>query len=403
VEQLAITRQLAGRIRRMRLQRGWTAQQLADRCARAGARSLTRSAIAKIESGIRQSVTADEVAALAHVFEMPVADLLAPRSDLEELWSAMDDLRRRAGTPTVRELAKLTGVPPTTLARYFQRRSTPPWPQLEDLVSALGGDTAYFRDLWQRASAPRSKPPDNPTAIPSPHLAPDFPGRSDPVEQLSRNLANIDDSADPLVRRLVHSEIDRTSDFIKGLSERSEITYEGEDRDWLLALTRNVQETIDAISFLTVDTGGQGFDGGGSWMSDLGQRYLEAQQKALDRGVKIRRIFMFDDPDGANDPDVLRMCAIQQELGIQVRLLDPLTSSGLRTWMFDFIVFDSVISYESNPAAWARQGSKPTIVSTRLVLSPNRVRERVEGFNDLWAAAREASRDELPPNADTPG
>jgi transcriptional regulator with XRE-family HTH domain len=400
VEQLAITQQLAGRIRRMRTQRGWSAQHLADSCARAGARSLTRSAIAKIESGIRQSVTADEVAALAHVFGVSVADLLAPGSDLEELWAAMDDLQRRAGTPTLRELAKQTGLPASTLSDYLGGRSTPPWPRLEILVSVLGGDTSYFRDLWLRASAPPSKPPDDPTTIPSLLLAPDFSARIDLVE-LGRNLANIDDSAHPLVRRLINSEIGRTSDFIKGLSEREEITYDGEDRDWLLALTRNAQETIDAISFMAVNTSGQGFDGDGPWTSDLGQRYLEAQQKALDRGVKIRRIFMLDDPDGAHDPDVLRICAIQQELGIQVRLLDLLPLPGLhRNWMFDFIVFDSVISYESTPATWVEKGIKPAIVSTRLVLSLQRVRERVEGFNDLWAAAREASRDELPPSAD---
>jgi hypothetical protein len=38
--------------------------------------------------------------------------------------------------------------------------------------------------------------------------------------------------------------------------------------------------------------------------------------------------------------------------------------------MFDFIVFDSVLSFESTPAAWAKKGTKPAIVNTRLVLNP---------------------------------
>jgi hypothetical protein len=167
---------------------------------------------------------------------------------------------------------------------------------------------------------------------------------------------------------------------MKGLSQRGEITYDGEDRDWLLALTRNAQASIDAFSFMAVDASGQDFDNGGLWASDLGQRYLEAQQKALDRRVTIRRIFLLDDPDGAHDPGLLRMCEIQQKLGISIRILDPLTLPGPhRDWMFDFVmfdfvmfdfvmfdfvVFDSVISYESTPTPWAEEGTKPAVVST---------------------------------------
>jgi hypothetical protein len=225
--------------------------------------------------------------------------------------------------------------------------------------------------------------------------------RMELVKQLVRNLANLDASTDRLIHLFAHSEIARVSDFMKVLSERGEITYDGEDRDWLLALTRNARTTIDATSFMAVDASGQSFDNG-LWTSDLGQRYLEAQQKALDRRVTIRRIFMLDDPDGAGDPELLQMCALQQNLGIQVRILDPLTLPGLHHNMFDFIVFDSTISYETTPAAWAKKGTKPTIVSTRLVLSPHRVAERVMAFDDLWAAANEVSSDDLrklPPSA----
>jgi hypothetical protein len=232
------------------------------------------------------------------------------------------------------------------------------------------------------------------------------PVRTDLVKQLVRHSASLDGSTDQLIHLFAHSEITRVSDFMKGLTERGEITYDGEDRDWLLALTRNAQSTIDATSFMAVDASGQNFDDG-LWTSDLGQRYLEAQQKALDRRVTIRRIFMLDDPDGAQDPELLRLCELQQKLGILVRILDPLTLPGLHhNWMFDFIVFDSVISYETTPAAWAKKGTKPVIVSTRLVLSPHRVAERVGGFEDLWAAARDpggGDRPELPPGAGLSG
>jgi hypothetical protein len=212
----------------------------------------------------------------------------------------------------------------------------------------------------------------------------------DLVKQLVHHSANLNPSAHQLVHLFAYSEIARVSDFMKELSQHSEITYFGEDRDWLLALTRNAQATIDAISFTAVDASALGFSNGGLWASNLGQSYLEEQQKALDRGVTIRRIFMLDNPEQVQDPELLWLCEIQQQLGILVRLLDPLTLPGLHlNWMFDFTVFDSAISYERTPAAWAKKGTKPAIVSTRLVLSPQRVSERVEGFEDLWAAARE--------------
>ncbi|HEY0638176.1 MAG TPA: hypothetical protein VGD67_11070 [Pseudonocardiaceae bacterium] len=213
--------------------------------------------------------------------------------------------------------------------------------------------------------------------------------RADVVKQLVRHSVGLDGPGNQLIHLFADSEITRLSECMKGLSERGEVTYEGEDRDWLLSLTRNAQKAIDATSFMTVDASGQAFDEG-LWSTDLGQRYLEAQQKALDRGVTIRRIFMLDEPDGTRDPELMRMCRIQQQLGIQVRLLDPLTLPGLhRNWMFDFIVFDSMVSYETTPAAWAKKGTKPAIVSTRLVLSPKRLEERIVAYADLWNAAQE--------------
>jgi hypothetical protein len=224
--------------------------------------------------------------------------------------------------------------------------------------------------------------------------------RADLVKELVRHSSRLDPATHELIHHFAHAEIERIAGFMKGLSEHGEITYDGEDRDWLLGLTRNVRVSIDATSFAAVDASGRGVDDGGLWASDLGQRYLEAQQKAVERGVVIRRIFVLDQPEGAEDEELLRMCEIQQKLGIQVRVLDPLTLPGIhRNWMFDFIVFDSAISYETTAAAWAKEGTKPAIVSTRLVLGPQRVAERVQGFRDLWAAAREVPRVSAPGGA----
>ncbi|MBV9141891.1 MAG: helix-turn-helix transcriptional regulator [Pseudonocardiales bacterium] len=69
---------VAGRVRRLRMELRWSAQRLADECAREGCDSLTRGTIAKIESGARKSVTADEVAVLARVLGVTPTDLLTP-------------------------------------------------------------------------------------------------------------------------------------------------------------------------------------------------------------------------------------------------------------------------------------------------------------------------------------
>jgi transcriptional regulator with XRE-family HTH domain len=97
---------VAERIRRWREQRGWTARQLADECARAGLPALTRSTIAKIESGVRKSVSAEEVATLARVFGVTPAALLGTELDNVTPEPATDDLARR--TQIVVDIAEFT-------------------------------------------------------------------------------------------------------------------------------------------------------------------------------------------------------------------------------------------------------------------------------------------------------
>src|ERR1022692_3780589 len=76
VTSASATRQIADNVRGLRAQRRWSARQLAEEGARAGSRSLTRGSIAKIESGVRKYVTADELAILAQVLQVSPADLL---------------------------------------------------------------------------------------------------------------------------------------------------------------------------------------------------------------------------------------------------------------------------------------------------------------------------------------
>src|SRR6185369_2520390 len=64
------------RLRLARQARRLSTRQLAELCAQAGMPSLTRSTIAKIESGVRRSLTVNEAAVLAKVLGVPLTDLL---------------------------------------------------------------------------------------------------------------------------------------------------------------------------------------------------------------------------------------------------------------------------------------------------------------------------------------
>ncbi|WP_328617298.1 helix-turn-helix domain-containing protein [Amycolatopsis sp. NBC_00355] len=87
--QETVTELLADRIKQARAARGWTAQQLADTCVRAGSPTLTRGTIAKIESGVRKTITAEEVAVLAFVLAINPAELLdTPKWPFEEYRAA---------------------------------------------------------------------------------------------------------------------------------------------------------------------------------------------------------------------------------------------------------------------------------------------------------------------------
>ncbi|AEV82588.1 hypothetical protein ACWT_1569 [Actinoplanes sp. SE50] len=202
------------------------------------------------------------------------------------------------------------------------------------------------------------------------------------LSQLIRHSTRIGPNSSALAHRLAQRELHRMAEFLKELGDGGEAIYDGEDRDWLLGLTCSAEKCIDATSLTTVD-------GGGMWSTDLGQRYLDAQREAVQRGVRVRRIFILDrpDPQGADRLDeVYRQHA---DIGVEVRVLDSAAAGQLRrTSLFDFILFDGVIGYEVTTGSWIDESAPPIVVNTRLVLRPSRVEERRDRFSQLWEAAR---------------
>lgn len=211
--------------------------------------------------------------------------------------------------------------------------------------------------------------------------------RTDTVTQFVKHASQIEPTAPLLVSRLAQAEIGRVSALLKGLSQDRMVVYEGEDRDWLLALTRHVESTIDATSLTSVDLDGRGFTDNGLWTSDLGKHYLEVQREAVQRGVMIRRVFItLGQPDRVTD-ELASVCRSQQQIGVDVRVLDrESVPDTLRAWLYDFVLFDETISYEMAAMAGLDTGH-PTILETRMELQGERVKARIQRFRLLWESA----------------
>ncbi|MFC7386779.1 DUF6879 family protein [Sphaerisporangium rhizosphaerae] len=208
--------------------------------------------------------------------------------------------------------------------------------------------------------------------------------RAESVERLVRNAASVDDEMPHLARELARQELDRTSAFLKGLGE-GHVTHEGEDQDWLLALAVNARRSLDAVSLGDSDRALREFEEG-PWSTDLGMRYLTVQQDLAQRGARVRRIFVVDSEQLLESGLSQHIHRLRHAMGIDARVLardDLLTS----VTPVDFVVFDEMVSYETTPASSPGESGRRVSVSTRLVLEPPQVAERVRRFEELWRRA----------------
>ncbi|SNY49042.1 DUF6879 family protein [Paractinoplanes atraurantiacus] len=204
--------------------------------------------------------------------------------------------------------------------------------------------------------------------------------QTDLVTQLVRNSTNISPDSPPIVYQFVQAKIKETSDFLKQLAEGGTVTYYGEDRDWLLGLTRHATESVDAISLAAVDHA--------LWQSEIGQRYLDAQRRAARAGKRVRRIFVLDAPAMEHDPGLRKAYQEQREMLIDVRLLDrSAVPTPLQVQLRDLIIFDDTLAYETTPTTNDPQVAQ--VAETRLVLTDSRVKECAQLFRELWDVSRE--------------
>ncbi|NMO51526.1 hypothetical protein HH310_10025 [Actinoplanes sp. TBRC 11911] len=204
--------------------------------------------------------------------------------------------------------------------------------------------------------------------------------QTDLVTQFVRNSTQIQATSPPIVYNFAQSRIKEMSDFLKQLGEAGTVTYYGEDRDWLLGLTRTATVSVDAISMAAVDHD--------LWTSEIGQRYLDAQRRAANAGRRVRRIFVLDSPDMEYDLDLRRAYEEQQKMGITVRLLDRTSvPPPLQVQVRDLILFDQILVYETVPTIGDLKSTQ--VAETRLVLTESRVLECWQLYEELWDVSRE--------------
>ncbi|MFC7724914.1 ATP-binding protein [Nocardioides sp. GCM10028917] len=111
-----------------------------------------------------------------------------PRPDVpfgahRDLVDALHALHHSAGWPSLRTLARATGVSHTTVSKAFSTPTVPSWGTLELLVQAMDGDVAYFHELWVSATMPTGAAAQD---------VPGMAGRRVEVAVLRRHLAGGD-------------------------------------------------------------------------------------------------------------------------------------------------------------------------------------------------------------------
>ncbi|MFG1605667.1 NACHT domain-containing protein [Actinoplanes sp. NPDC049265] len=148
----------AERVRQLRKDRGWSAQRLAEECARYGPPWLSRGTIAKIESGIRKSVTTDDLTVLARAFGVePTALLTETGSDLPAL-IAPQPITPDRGEMLVRSLAlahRAALSRPLVESSFLDDDVTVPTAKESYLeprfrLGAGGADSAMASEQWWR-------------------------------------------------------------------------------------------------------------------------------------------------------------------------------------------------------------------------------------------------------------
>lgn len=130
----SLTEVVARRVRDLRTRHGWSARELADRCAAAGMPGLDRSVIANLENGRRRDVSIQEAAVLARVLDVALVHLLALAEDVPQQLDPVTIVPAPEVLLWARGDRPLTGQDET---RYLtESYATPAWEAYRDRLRA---------------------------------------------------------------------------------------------------------------------------------------------------------------------------------------------------------------------------------------------------------------------------
>ena len=173
-----------------------------------------------------------------------------PRPDLplgphRDLVTELHDLHHRAGWPSLRALARETGVSHTTVSKTFSQPALPAWGTLELLVEAMQGDTTHFHDLWLAASTPTDGAPAATLRI---------AGRHAELEDVRRHL----ETGTGLQLVTGEAGIGKTT-LVRAAAERAQ-AFVAVGRCLPLSNEVPFMPVVDVLSTCLAESGGQWFD-----------------------------------------------------------------------------------------------------------------------------------------------
>jgi hypothetical protein len=207
--------------------------------------------------------------------------------------------------------------------------------------------------------------------------------RTDPMVALVQHAARIDLAKDSLRTRLVQSMVHDMSEFFEQIVDlRAE--YRGGEHDWLFALVQNAKVSVKATS--TIGPKGTALVDEEFWTSQEARAYLAHQKDAVQRGVKIRRIFLLYDDSLVGSPALQSIVQDNVDVGVKVRVLPPSLLPSAAARPLDFVLFDDEISYELSSASLPQGGS--IVHRTALELRTELVLDRKAKFEEMWNAVQ---------------
>lgn len=203
--------------------------------------------------------------------------------------------------------------------------------------------------------------------------------RSEEVTRLVLGYTKLREQGGDIVQAFGEKELARLAKLMEGLSSGS-ADCPGENHEWLIDITDCVKMTLDATS-TSVDRD--------FWYSGPAERYLAAQEKAIRRrGVEIRRLFVVKEPHEVT-ASLRELCDEHKRRGIDTRVLVR-SSMASNPKVNDFIIFDSELCYETSPDLQSNPDG------TWLRREEEHVEDRINQFNELWAAAMQPEPEREP-------